>query len=142
MGCNKYIEQMNLRKRGNGRAKVETGALNDILFILLLFFLIVSTLANPNVVKVNNPKGSKDTKVKQNVVVSIDSTQKIFVGQQPVDNLSQLDTILYQAIKKETKINDTPSVVINADTSAYYGQVFRIMQSAKKSGARVVANVK
>jgi biopolymer transport protein ExbD len=37
---------------------------------------------------------------------------------------------------------DTPSVVINADTIAYYGEVFRIMQSAKRAGAKVVANVK
>jgi biopolymer transport protein ExbD len=32
--------------------------------------------------------------------------------------------------------------VINADTIAYYGEVFRIMQSAKRAGAKVVANVK
>lgn len=132
---------MNLRKRGKHRAEVETGALNDILFILLLFFLIVSTLANPNVIKVNNPKAAKDTKVKQNVVVSIDKEQNIYIGQVRVDDITHLDTLLYQAIRKETKVNDTPSVVINADTAAYYGGVFRIMQSAKRSGAKVVANV-
>ncbi len=38
---------MNLRKKLRGHGEVHTGALNDILFILLLFFLIVSTLANP-----------------------------------------------------------------------------------------------
>ncbi len=133
---------MNLRNRAKRRAEVQTGALNDILFILLLFFLIVSTLANPNVIKVNNPKGTKDTKVKQNVVVSIDKDQKIYIGQQVVDSMAQLDTLLYLAIKKDTRANDTPSVVINADTTSYYGQVFRIMQSAKRSGAKVVANVK
>jgi len=37
---------------------------------------------------------------------------------------------------------DTPSVVVNADTSAYYGEVFRVMQSAKRAGAKVVAIVK
>ncbi|HNL82181.1 MAG TPA: biopolymer transporter ExbD, partial [Chitinophagaceae bacterium] len=48
---------MNIRKRLRQKPDLHTSALNDILFILLLFFLIVSTLANPNVVKVNNPKG-------------------------------------------------------------------------------------
>lgn len=132
---------MKLRRNKKTGAHVETSALNDILFILLLFFLIVSTLANPNVIKVNNPRAQKDTKVKQNVVVSIDKDQNIYIGQSQVTDMQQLDTLLHAAIIKETQLNDTPSVVINADTISYYGQVFRIMQSAKRSGARVVANV-
>ncbi|MFT4202999.1 MAG: biopolymer transporter ExbD [Chitinophagaceae bacterium] len=132
---------MQLRKRrSKEKAEVQTGALNDILFILLLFFLIVSTLANPNVIKVNNPKAAKDTKVKQNVVVSIDKDQKIYIGQKEVAP-DLLDSVIHTAVLKSLVGKDTPSVVINADTVAYYGEVFRIMQSAKKSGARVVANV-
>ena len=120
---------------------MHTGTLNDLLFILLFFFLIVSTLANPNVVRVNNPKGSKDTKSKQNIVVSIDKDQKIYIGQRPID-VNQLDTLLKVEVNKARNEVDTPSVVINADTISYYGEVFRIMQSAKRAGARVVANVK
>jgi biopolymer transport protein ExbD len=132
---------MNIRKRLRGNTELHTGALNDILFILLLFFLIVSTLANPNVIKVNNPKGTKDTKVKQNIVVTIDKDQKIYMGQNQIDE-NQLDSILKFQVNKMRAAVDTPSVVINADTVSYYGQVFRIMQSAKRAGARVVANVK
>lgn len=132
---------MNLRKRLRERPEVYTGSLNDILFILLLFFLIVSTLANPNVIKVNNPKGQKDTKAKQNIVVSIDKDQKIYLGQTPVADISALDTLIITEVNKFRNISDTPSVVINADTIAYYGEVFRIMQAAKRAGARVVANV-
>ena len=133
---------MNIRRKLKEKPEVHTGALNDILFILLLFFLIVSTLANPNVIKVNNPKGQKDTKVKQNIVVSIDKDQKIYLGQQLIANYNQLDTVLHAEISKIRTGMDTPSVVINADTVSYYGEVFRIMQSAKKAGAKVVANVK
>ncbi|MGI8950373.1 MAG: ExbD/TolR family protein [Chitinophagaceae bacterium] len=132
---------MNIRRRLRSHPQLHAGALNDILFILLLFFLIVSTLANPNVVKVNNPKGKKDTKVKQNITVSIDKDQKIYLGQTQVD-ITQLDSLLKTQVNKLHSIVDTPSVVINADTIAYYGEVFRIMQSAKRAGARVVANVK
>lgn len=132
---------MNIRKRLKERPEIHTGTLNDILFILLFFFLIVSLLANPNVVKVNNPKGTKDTKVKQNITVSIDKEQKIYLGQTAIDP-SQLDTLLKLQVNKMRAIVDTPSVVINADTIAYYGEVFRIMQSAKRAGAKVVANVK
>lgn len=132
---------MNIRRKLKVHAEVPTGALNDILFILLLFFLIVSTLANPNVVKVNNPKGEKDTKVKQSIVVSIDKNQQIYIGQTavPADSLNVLLAAQIQKLRLEV---DTPSVVINADTVSHYGEVFRIMQAAKQAGAKVVANVK
>lgn len=132
---------MNIRNRLRTHPELHTGALNDILFILLMFFLIVSTLANPNVIKVNNPKGTKDTKSKQNIVVSINKDQQVFIGQKPV-NINQIDSMLKMEVTKAHSVTDTPSVVINADTISYYGEVFRIMQSAKRAGARVVANVK
>lgn len=132
---------MNIRKRLRSHPELHAGALNDILFILLLFFLIVSTLANPNVIKVNNPSGKKDTKAKQNIVVSIDKDQRIFIGQKPVD-INLLDTMLRAEVLRAKISTDTPSVVINADTISYYGEVFRIMQAAKRAGAKVVANVK
>lgn len=132
---------MNIRKRNRSHGEVHAGTLNDLLFILLFFFLIVSTLANPNVVKVNNPKGTKDTKAKQNIVVSINKDQKIFFGQRAID-MSEVDSLLKEEVNKMRTATDTPSVVINADTSAFYGEVFHIMQSAKRAGARVVANVK
>lgn len=132
---------MNIRKRNRTHGEIHAGTLNDLLFILLFFFLIVSTLANPNVVKVNNPKGSKDTKAKQNIVISINKEQKIYLGQRLID-ISEVDSLLKEEVSKTRNTIDTPSVVINADTSAFYGEVFRIMQSAKRAGARVVANVK
>ena len=132
---------MNIRRRYKAHGEVYTNTLNDILFILLFFFLIISTLANPNVIKVNNPKGTKDTKTKQHIVVSIDKDQNIYIGQRQIDP-NNLDSLIKFEINKNRNLVDTPSVVINADTSSYYGEVFRVMQSAKKAGAKVVANVK
>ena len=132
---------MNIRKRNRSHGEIHAGTLNDLLFILLFFFLIVSTLANPNVVKVNNPKGTKDTKAKQNIVISINKEQKIFLGQRVID-ISEIDSLLKEEVSRMRSTIDTPSVVINADTSSYYGEVFHIMQSAKRAGAKVVANVK
>lgn len=120
--------------------EVFTDSLNDIIFILLMFFLIVSTLANPNVVKVNNPRGTKDTKAKQNIVITIDKDQNFFMGQKPVDP-ALLDSLILAEVIRLKPLIDTPSVVINADTISYYGEVFRVMRSAKKAGAKVVANV-
>jgi biopolymer transport protein ExbD len=133
---------MKFRKKHKGEtSEVFTDSLNDILFILLMFFLIVATLANPNVVKVGLPKGTKDTKAKQNIVVTIDKNQQYFIAGGKIEN-SMVDSFLIHEIEKHRATVDTPTVVINADTIAYYGEVFRIMRIAKLNKAKVVANVK
>ena len=50
---------MKLRRKKRFEAEVATSSLNDIMFFLLLFFLIISTIANPNVIKVLLPKADK-----------------------------------------------------------------------------------
>ncbi|RYD89539.1 MAG: biopolymer transporter ExbD [Sphingobacteriales bacterium] len=132
---------MNIRRKLKAHTEIHTGPLNDILFILLLFFLIAATLANPNVVRVNNPRGAKDTKAKQNIVVSIDKNNQFFIGTQAVAT-GMIDSLLKQQIEQQRKAVDTPSVVVNADTAAYYGEVFRVMTIAKRNNAKVVALVK
>ena len=132
---------MNIRRKLKAHGEIHTGPLNDILFIMLLFFLIAATLANPNLVRVNNPRGAKDTRAKQNIIVTIDKNHQYFIGQQPIES-ALLDTLLKAQIDASRRMVDTPSVVVNADTVAYYGEVFRIMNAAKKHGAKVVALVK
>jgi biopolymer transport protein ExbD len=132
---------MKFRKKHTLESEVFTDSLNDILFILLMFFLIVSTIANPNVVKMNVPKGTKDTKAKQNIMVSIDKDQQYYLGTKKVEN-GNIDSFLIKEIERYRITVDTPTVVINADTAAYYGEVFRILRLAKKNGAKVVATVK
>ena len=132
---------MNIRRKLRAHGEIHTGPLNDILFILLLFFLIAATLANPNLVRVNNPRGTKDTRAKQNIVVTVDKNHQYYLGQQAIEP-ALLDTLLKAQIEASRRLVDTPSVVVNADTSAYYGEVFRIMNVAKRHGAKVVAHVK
>ena len=132
---------MKFRKKHKHESEVFTDSLNDILFILLMFFLIVATLANPNIVKVGLPRGTKDTKAKQNIMVSIDKDQNYYIGSSRIEN-NMIDSFLSKEINKYKATVDTPTVVINADTTAFYGEVFRVMRLAKKAGAKVVANVK
>src|SRR3954462_1361920 len=99
---------MNIRRKLRAHTEVHTGPLNDILFILLLFFLIVSTLANPNVVKLSQPKSKSDTKAKQTVVVSIDANKQFYVGTTKV-NIAELKMKLQPFLAKET---EQPSIVI------------------------------
>jgi len=87
------------------------------------------------------PRGTKDTKAKQNIMVSIDKDQNFYIATKKVE-VGMIDSMLTWEINKYKAIVDTPTVVINADTTAYYGEVFRIMRLSKKSGAKVVANVR
>ncbi len=128
---------MNLRKRHKDEGEVHTGPLNDILFILLLFFLIVSTLANPNVIKLSQPKSKSDTKSKQTVVVSIDANKQFYVGTVKV-SLAELKSRLQPFLAKEP---DQPAIVINADKSVPVEDVVAVMRIARDLGAKSVLAV-
>ena len=128
---------MNLRKRHKDEGEVHTGPLNDILFILLLFFLIVSTLANPNVIKLSQPKSKSDTKSKQTVVVSIDANKQFYVGTTKV-SLSELKSRLQPFLAKEP---DQPAIVINADKSVPVEDVVAVMRIARDFGSKSVLAV-
>lgn len=77
---------MNLRKRKKGTVEVHTSALNDIMFFLLLFFLLASAVVNPQVVKLLLPRsesGQQSTSQKT-VTVTIDENLNYFVDKQKV----------------------------------------------------------
>lgn len=129
---------MNLRKGLRDKSEVHTSALNDILFILLFFFLIISTLANPNVVKVLTPKADTDTKARQTVVVTVDSLQQFYVGtvRTPIDSLEPMITRI------AAEANDAdPTVVINGDKKADWDNVMAVMKAAKAANLKVVAAI-
>ncbi len=130
---------MSLRKKFKSEVtELDTGPLNDILFILMFFFLIISTLANPNVIKMSNPKAKSDAKAKQSVIVSIDKDKNIYVGQKRI-----VFDSLEPALRKNIKIGDSikPAVVVNADSLVNWGDIVKIMQVAKKLGATTSASV-
>ena len=118
--------------------EVDTGPLNDILFILLMFFLMISTLANPNVIKMSVPRAKSDTKAKQSVVVSVNRSRDIFIGSKKI-----IPDSLESALRKYIHEGDSikPAIVINADSSAQWGEVVRIMKVARHLGATTSATV-
>jgi biopolymer transport protein ExbD len=126
---------MSLRKKHkkNDHEEVDMGPLNDILFILMFFFLIISTLANPNVIKLTNPKSKSDTKSKQSLVVSVKKDGSTYVGQQYV-KYDSLQSYLSKMIDKKDTLNKQ-SVVINADTAVSINKLVGIMNAAKGAGA-------
>jgi len=119
---------MNLRSHLRTSKDSETSALNDILFILLFFFLIISTLANPNLVKVSVPRAASDSKAKQSVVVTVDSLQRFFIGTRSIQPDS-LQSAIAAAVAKSHDAEAT--VVINGDKKAQFDNIVAVMRAAK-----------
>ena len=130
---------MNIRRKLRAHAEVHTGPLNDILFILLLFFLIAATLANPNVIKLSQPKAKSDTKAKQSVVVSIDANKNYYVGTNKVAGDSAMKAALIPFVKRDTLQGAT--IVINADKTVPLEYVVGVMRIARDLGAKSVLAV-
>ncbi len=136
---------MNIRRKLRAHTEVHTGPLNDILFILLLFFLIAATLANPNVIKLTQPKAKSDTKAKQNVVVSIGIDKNnpnninYYVGTNMVHGDSAMKAALIPFIQKDTSQQST--IVINADKAVPLESVVEVMRIARELNARTVLAV-
>lgn len=129
---------MNLKKHLRNTPEPHTSALNDILFILLLFFLIISTLANPNIIKLSIPKAKSDTKAKQTVVVSIDPGQRFFVGTHATSPDSLKDAISRIVGRSQ---DAEPTVVINADKKAEAESIVAVMRAARELNLRTVLAV-
>ena len=137
---------MNIRRKLKTHAtEVHTGPLNDILFILLLFFLIASTLANPNVIKLSTPKAKGDTKAKQTVVVSIEPNKttagafNYYVGTNLINGDSAMRQALIPILNKVDSANRT--IVINAEKTVPLESVVAVMRIARDLGAKSVLAV-
>lgn len=123
---------MDLRKRLKTQPELHAGALNDILFILLFFFLIVSTLANPNVVKLSTPKAKSDTKAKQTVIVNIKATGEYIINGKPIP-YDEIKNIVQPYLTKDTS---QATIAINADKTVPLDYVVAVMRVARELGAR------
>lgn len=74
-----------IKRNKRFHAEVATSSLSDIMFFLLLFFLIISTLANPNVIRMALPKSKNNEKTnKQHVSLSVTEDKRYFIDKEEV----------------------------------------------------------
>ncbi len=93
---------MNLRRRSRPVGEVYTASLNDIMFFLLLFFLITSTLATPNVLKLLLPNSkSSSQSIKHPLTISVTGDLQYAVNNTPVSP-DQLEETIKVALKDQT----------------------------------------
>lgn len=99
---------MNIRRKKHFKPEVSTSSLNDIMFFLLLFFLIVSTLANPNVIKVllPNSKSAQDLN-KQQVNLTVTADKRFYINQKEI----QTDQLELELVR-QTKDLENPTIIL------------------------------
>ncbi len=128
---------MNFRKHKYTHAEVQAGPLSDILFFLMLFFLIISTLASPNAIKLLLPKANTGKTIPKQVInVSVSSDLKYYIDKQEV-TLDQLETsLLAQSAKHEN-----PSVVLRMDKTITVNDMIQVVDILNKTKVPVVIAV-
>ena len=86
---------MAIKRNKRFHAEVATSSLSDIMFFLLLFFLIISTLANPNVIRMTLPKSKTNEKNnKQLITLSVTEDKRFFVDKEEVGFEKLEETLL------------------------------------------------
>ena len=89
---------MNLRRKNRAVGEVYSASLNDIMFFLLLFFLITSTMATPNVLKLLLPNAKSSTQsVKHPITISVTEDLKYALNNTPV-SVEELEPTLIKII--------------------------------------------
>ena len=127
---------MNLSRRHRATSHVETGSMNDIMFFLMLFFLIVSTMVNPNVIKLLLPSAKSSKQVmKQPVTVSINAAGEYFVNKKPV-TAATLEPELKSLIAGAGL--DQPTVVLRVDASLNVQKLVDVLEMGNRLKIRMV----
>ncbi len=125
---------MKLKRNRKFHAEVATGPLNDIMFFLMLFFLIVSTLANPNVIKILLPKSKAAQAItKQPVSLTVTIDKHYFVNKREV-SFDRLEAELLAEIGGVPE----PTVVIRLPKDLQVQDLVDVMQIGAKNHIKMV----
>ena len=127
---------MNIRNRRNRpSAEVHTAALNDIMFFLMLFFLLASAVSNPQVVKLLLPKSSsgEQSVAKKTMSISITSDLQYHVGKDivPLESLEQ-------HIQSNMVTGEELTIMLYVDKVVPMQNVLSVMDVANKLKIKLV----
>jgi biopolymer transport protein ExbD len=129
---------MKIERRKLRTAEVYTASLNDIMFFLLLFFLIVSTLVTPATIRVLLPKSktSEDVVVKKQISLTITADHKYFIDKKEV-TFETIEPQLSSFLAKKTKTEDV-IVLLHADKTLNLQDVVSVIDIGNKLKVKMV----
>ena len=130
---------MALKRNTKVDAQFSVSSMTDIVFLLLIFFLVTSTLINPNALKLLLPKSTGQVSAKATVSVSIkdwgNDTYTYHVN-------GAQDTVSYEQVEDELigllSAEEDPTFSIFSDQSVPVGEVVQIMNIAKRNHYKVI----
>ena len=126
---------MAIKTRLKRSADFSTASMSDLVFLLLIFFVLVSTLVSPNAIKLLLPSSDSKTMAKQTTTVYINEYNEFFVGEMPVSE-DQLETAIAPHIAHDTEA----TVVLRSDKTVAVQYVVHVIDAVnainQKSGTK------
>jgi biopolymer transport protein ExbD len=127
---------MNIRGRNKITPEFNMSSMTDIVFLLLIFFMIASTLVTTNAIDILLPKASGKTENKKSISVSIKKDLSFYIDQKEVA-LETLESELLKSLKNET----TPALVLRAEKSVPVDYVVKVMDIANRNKFKIILAV-
>jgi len=129
---------MAIQRRKKFAPHVESSSMSDIMFFLFLFFLIISTMANPNVIKVPLPDAETTDKTQENhLTVTIDSEKRYYLDKDMVE-----PELLEESIVRETQVRKDPIVIIRPAKDVEVQLLIDLLQMGLKNDLKFVIATK
>ena len=125
---------MNLRRRHKITPEVSASSMSDIIFFLMLFFLIASSVVNPNVIKLLLPKAASGQSVaKKTISVSITKDLQYYVEKKLVP-ADQIEALLNSYIQNQTEL----TVILYVDQTVAIQDIVNVMDISNKLKVKLV----
>ncbi len=133
---------MALKKQHDMMAMFSMASMTDVIFLLLIFFMVTSTYVFPTALEVNLPQSSEQTAVKSSTRVYIDNELKLYASfadekPQPIETNALLSFLrLAQEQAPETFI------AIYADENVPYGKIVEVLDMGARNNLKMVLATK
>ena len=124
---------MALRSRNKVTPNFNMSSMTDIVFLLLIFFMLTSTLVSPNALKLLLPNSKSKTLEKQTISISIDKDINFYIDENQVD-ISELESRLINILSSELE----PAIILHSDKSVEIEHVVKIMDIAYRNNYKIV----
>lgn len=129
---------MSLISRNKVSVQFSMSGMTDIVFLLLLFFMLTSTLIAPNALKLFLPQSNNQTAAKAVTTVSITGDLKYYVEKTPVA-FSDLETLLQRNLRAyRLKYNEDPTISLHADKTVDIDYVVKVMNIARRNNYKLI----
>jgi biopolymer transport protein ExbD len=128
---------MNLRGRNKVNPNFNMSSMTDIVFLLLIFFMLTSTLVTVSAIDVLLPKAGGQTESKKSIAVSITDKSLFFIDKTEVSEANLENEIL-----KLVGVDKAKTVVIRGDKDVPYKNVMKIIDIANRNKLKMILAVK